>query len=98
MAPWQGIGCTAAGFLERTGRQQSLRSKKILGVATFPLLILQPFSLSVRSRFSIMAYIVCDFEVLASAMPDYRWALDNALPGKTPEEKKGCLGASTKPA
>ena len=40
-----------------------------------------------RSHFSIMASIFCDFEVLTSAMPDYRWALDNALPGKTSEEK-----------
>ena len=31
--------------------------------------------------------MLCDFEVLASALPDYRWALDIALPGKTSEEK-----------
>ena len=34
-----------------------------------------------------MAFMLCDFEVLSSALPDYRWALDNALPGKTSEEK-----------
>ena len=35
-----------------------------------------------------MAYIVCDFEVEVSAVQDYTWALDAALPGKTREEKK----------
>ena len=93
MAPWQGIGCTAVGFFETHRATTKPEGEKMQGreirVAILLVRCLRSlFLLSFRSRFSIMARIVCDFEVLASAMPDYRWALDNALPGKTPEEKK----------
>ena len=96
-APWQGVGCAAWVFqihlaARARGKKQVVFFPQVVfdGVFVFSYVVGHGVVVLVyvlRSHFSIMASIFCDFEVLTSAMPDYRWALDNALPGKTSEEK-----------